>query len=73
MLFLDSGIALCPHCRKAVKADGATSRYREAMASAYADAIAGNTAFWKAQVAEWAAEFGYDAVKKLAEWIRGYG
>lgn len=70
LLWLESSgkVALCPHCGRAVKADGDIPR--QAVLQGVARALAQKAAYWEAELAQWAAEFGAAAVAGLAEDVR---
>ena len=58
---LDFGVALCPHCRKPVKAVGGVSE--EKLKDAYVEALGEKLAFWQNEIETWAAEFPELAAK----------
>lgn len=62
-------MALCPHCRKPVKAVVGKIA-GDALRDAYARVLADKLAFWQAEASAWAAEFGTEATQKLLELIR---
>jgi len=64
LFLLNNGIALCPHCRKPVKANQTTHEITLRM---YSEAIAKVAEFWTSELEIWAGEFGEDAVKKLKQ------
>lgn len=71
LFYLDSGIALCPHCRRPVKAEGKATH--EMLRLAFAEALAKKSAFWAKEWATWSEEFGADALDKLADMARSIG
>lgn len=65
LFYLDEGVALCPHCRKPVKAPG--HKARETLGAAYAQALAERLAYWQAEMAELAASFPEAAARLRKE------
>lgn len=66
---LDSGIALCPHCRKPVKAGEGALPAHQVLRQEVAEALYEKAEFWRAELAACAVEFGEAAVRGLRGWL----
>jgi hypothetical protein len=66
LFYLDQGVALCPHCRKPVKADG---QKNESLRLAFIGALADKAAFWQGEIAELMTSFPEAAERLRREFV----